>query len=58
MIENAASDQSGGVLATLMGIAALIFAASGAFVEPQDAPGAEVAITVAALPAQFATSEP
>jgi membrane protein len=37
IIENAASDQSGGVLATLMGIAALIFGASGAFVELQDA---------------------
>src|SRR5262249_35656684 len=37
MIENAAKDRSGGVLATMIGVAALIFGATGAFVELQDA---------------------
>ena len=37
MIENAAKDRSGGVLATMIGAAALIFGATGAFVELQDA---------------------
>jgi len=37
MIENAAADRSGGVVATIMGLAALIFGATGAFVELQDA---------------------
>src|SRR5262249_38312923 len=37
MIENAARDQATGLTATIMGIAALLFGATGAFVELQDA---------------------
>jgi len=37
MIANAAADRSGGVVATMMGVAALVFGATGAFVELQDA---------------------
>src|SRR5438094_201799 len=37
MIANAAADRPGGVVATMMGVAALVFGATGAFVELQDA---------------------
>ena len=37
MIANAAADRPGGVVATMMGMAALVFGATGAFVELQDA---------------------